>query len=32
MQKTFDYYRSTNTRSYANLDHEDDYTRYLKRI
>ena len=32
MQKTFDFYRSTNHRSYANLDHEDDYTRYLKRI
>ena len=32
MQKTFDYYRSTNPRSYANLDHEDDYSRYLKRI
>ena len=32
MQKTFDYYRSLNNRSYANLDHEDDYSRYLNRI
>jgi hypothetical protein len=32
MQKTFDYYRATNSRLHAALDHEDNYKRYLKRI
>jgi hypothetical protein len=32
MQKTFDYYRSTNARLAATLDQEDRYGRYLKRV
>jgi hypothetical protein len=32
MQKTFDYYHSTNSRLHVKLNHEDNYTRYLKRI
>ncbi len=32
MQKTFDFYRSTNSRLAASLDQEDQYERYLKRI
>jgi hypothetical protein len=32
MQKTFDYYRSTNGRLAATLDQEDRYGRYLKRM
>lgn len=32
MPKTFDYYRSTNSRLHAALDQEDTYDRYLKRI
>lgn len=32
MQKTFDFYRSTNTRLAATLDQEDRYGRYLKRV
>ncbi len=32
MPKTFDYYRSTNSRLHATLDQEDSYSRYLKRI
>ena len=32
MRKTFDYYRSTNTRLHEALDKEDNYERYLKRI
>jgi hypothetical protein len=32
MQKTFDFYRSTNSRLADSLDQEDQYERYLKRI
>ena len=32
MQKTFDYYRSTNGRLAASLDQEDNYEKYLKRV
>lgn len=32
MEKTFDYYRSTNGRLHAVLDQEDHYARYLRRI
>lgn len=32
MPKTFDYYRSTNSRLHAALDQEDNYSRYIKRI
>jgi hypothetical protein len=32
MQKTFDFYRSTNGRLAATLDQEDSYGRYLKRV
>lgn len=32
MQKTFDYYRSTNGRLAASMDQEDNYEKYLRRI
>lgn len=30
--RTFDFYRSTSPRLATNIDKEDDYARYLKRI
>lgn len=32
MNKTFDFYRSINPRFASNIDKEDDYAKYLKRI
>lgn len=32
MSRTFDFYRSTNSRLHVALDQEDNYERYLRRI